>query len=231
MNGKRWLILSRRRLAAGFLGLALLLLLLWGLGRLFAPEPRIIPEQVLAEALQKTASARSFRYQVEARTGDGALLSRVEGETAAPDRIHIKGEMYNSPVEFVQIGETTYMRDIWTKKWLNLEGNKLARSDLFITEFSPLSFLNFRDVPGVRYGGKEKLAGGEMLVLECSPVLKNPFLDLRYTDYRCKLWVEPQSRLIRRAELEAREAGGKTGLRVSLNLWDFNRPVEIRPPV
>ncbi|OAT80340.1 hypothetical protein [Desulfotomaculum copahuensis] len=231
MIGPRWLILRKRNLVLGLLGLLLLILLVWGAARLFSPEPKIIPEQVLADSLQKTAASRSFRYQVEARTGDGALLSQVAGEVAAPGRIHIKGTMYNSPVEFVQIGETTYMRDIWTKKWLTLEGNKLAQSDLFITEFKPLSFFNFKDVPVVHYRGREKLPEGNMLVLECQPLLKNPFFDLRYTTYNCKLWVEPGSYFIRRAVLDARGPGGKPGLSVTLKLWDFDRPLTINPPV
>ncbi|NHM28266.1 hypothetical protein G7K71_15050 [Desulfofundulus sp. TPOSR] len=229
-RGPQWLILRKKYLLA-ILGLLLFLLVLRVLSGGLAPEPEIAPEQLLAEALEKTATSKSFRYRVEAKLGRDGVLSRVEGERQAPDRIHIKGTMYNNPVEFIQVGDTTYMRDLWTKKWLTMEGNRLAQSELFVAEFNPLGFLKFKDALGVRYRGKEKLKEGQMLVLECQPLLDNSYLELKYTDYYCKLWIEPQDHRIRQVVLEAKEPGNITGLSVGLKLWDFDREMNINPPV
>ncbi|SHF33226.1 hypothetical protein SAMN02745218_01994 [Desulfofundulus australicus DSM 11792] len=229
-RGPRWLILRRKYLLF-VLGLLLFLLALWGLRGGLAPEPEIAPEQLLAEALEKTASSKSFRYRVEARLGEDGVLSRVEGERQAPDRIHIKGTMYNSPVEFIQVGDTTYMRDLWTRNWLTLEGNHLAQSELFVAEFNPLGFLKFKDVAGARYGGREKLEDRQMLVLECQPLLDNSYLELKYTDFYCKLWIDPGDHRIRQAVLEARGPDNKAGLSVGLKLWDYDREMQINPPV
>ncbi|MGB9802298.1 hypothetical protein [Desulfofundulus sp.] len=230
MRGPHWLILRKKYLLA-ILGLLFILLALWGLSGRMAPEPQVAPEQLLAEALEKTATSKSFRYQVEARLGQDGLLSQVEGERQAPDRIHLKGTMYNSPVEFIQVGGKTYMRDLWTKKWLTLEGNRLAQSELFVAEFNPLGFLKFKDVVGVHYLGKEKLKEGQMLVLECHPLLENSYLEQKYTDYYCKLWLDPENHRIRQVVLEGKEPGNKTGFLVSLKLWDFDREMNINPPV
>ncbi|MBE3587637.1 MAG: hypothetical protein IMW93_03595 [Thermoanaerobacteraceae bacterium] len=230
MMEPRWLILRKKHLLA-LVGIILLLLALWGLAGHFSREPQIAPEQLLAESLEKTATSKSFRYQMEARLGDGGMLTRIDGERVTPDRVHIKGTMYNNPVEFIQVGDKTYMRDLWTQKWLTLEGNRLAQSELFVTEFNPLGFLKFKDAPGIRYHGREKLKEGQMLVLECHPLIDNTYLEVKYTDYFCKLWIDPADHRIRQAVLEARGPGDKTSLSVGLKLWDFDRPLEIKPPV
>lgn len=213
------------------LGIILLLLGLRGISYWISSyRPPIAPEQLLAEALLKTAASKSFCFRVEARLGEGALLSQVEGERAAPDAVHIKGTMYNSPVEFIQVGNTTYMRDPWTQKWLTLEGNRMCESDLFVAEFNPLGFLKFKGALGVSYRGREKIDGEQTVVLECYPQLENPYLEAKYTDYYCKLWVGSKDNRIRQVILEAKAPGGKRGLFVGLKLWDFDRQIEIKPP-
>ncbi|WP_051276192.1 hypothetical protein [Desulfovirgula thermocuniculi] len=222
----------RKRYLLILLGLALLLLGSWGVySRAGFRKPPPAPEQFLAEALLKTASSRSFCFRVEARLGEGGLISQVEGERAGPDAVHIRGTMYNSPVEFIQVGGTTYMRDPWTSKWLTLEGNRMWQSDLFVAEFNPLGFLKFKEVLGVSYRGKEKVDGEQVVVLECYPQLENPYLEMKYSDYYCKVWISPRDNRIRQLTLEGRAPGGRRGLFVGLKLWDYDRPLEVKPPV
>lgn len=207
--------------------LVILVFLIYGLSRLFFSE-KIVPEKLLAEAIQKTMASNTFRYYLEVKLDKQGVLSRVEGKWVAPDQVYIKGTMYKTPVEFIQMGDTTYMRDIWTKKWLDLKGNKLGQAQLFVMELEPFYLLSLRDMVNVRYQGREKLKEGNMHVVECQANLQNPLIN--EAKYYCKLWIDPKDRRIRQAFLESRNFGGREIPVVTLKLWDFNQPMSIEPP-
>lgn len=226
MNRYRLLLYGKRLFL--LLLLAGLVLLVYLLIRFFAGE-KINPQNLLSESLQKSLSSSTFRYSMEVKTGKQGYLSKVDGEWLAPERIHIKGNMFNTPVEFIQIGDVTYMRDIWTKKWLELRSNKLGQAQLFIMELGPLNFLNFGNVSDARISGREKIKEGKMLVLECRPQLTGSFFGQETQEYNCKLWIDPKDHRIRQVLLQA-PAGSSDLPTVTLKFWDYGQPITIEPP-
>lgn len=206
-----------------------LILLLYGFFILFAGE-KTTPDRLLAESLQKSISSRAFRYHIEVKKGNQEFLSKIDGEWVAPDRIHIKGSMFNTPVEFIQMGDVTYMRDIWTKKWMKLKSNRLGQAQLFVMELGPLNFLNFGAVSGIRHAGHERIKEGKMLLLECRPQLTGSFFNQKYQGYRCKLWIDPKDHRVRQVLLQAASRDDDLPT-IMLRFWDFDRPVIIKPPV
>jgi len=227
MRGCLFLAIKGRTVLAT-LGLLFLALAGYGYFGLFAGE-KIIPEQLFAQAINKTLTSKAFRYQVEIRTENQGILSQVEGAWVSPNLVHLQGNMYNTPVEFVQIGETTYMKDLWTKKWLDLKGNKLGQAQLYIMELAPLSFLNYKNILDIRYRGQEKSEAGKMLVLDCRPQLQEPLLREKYREYRCRMWIDPRDRRIRQVLLEPEESAGKNLPTISLKFWDYDQVITIEP--
>lgn len=223
-------MLDRKKKTVLFGAVFVLILLIWGVFSLFA-VPGLAPEELFNSSLQNTLASHSYRYSVEVKQNGQDVISTVNGERVEPDRVHIKGSMLKSKdIEFIQITDTTYMKDPWSSRWITLEGSKLAQAELFLTEFNPLALFNFKDVPVINYNGREKLDGVKTVLLQLKPTVANPYLEFQYVDYDYKIWVDPKEQLIRRAVMEARPAGGEKGMLVEMKFWDFNKPIIIERP-
>lgn len=213
-----------------FGAVVLFLLVLWGIGSLFGGS-RMAPDELLDYALQNTLASTSYRYSVEVKQEGREVISSIEGERVEPDRVRIKGSMLRSnSIEFIQVDNTTYMKDPWSDRWITLEENKLAQSELFVTEFNPLALFNFKDVPEIKQRGTDRVDGDKTVVLDLKPAVQNPYLELKYVDYDYKVWIEPDRGLIRKALVEAKLPGGKTGLVVEMKFRDYNKPIYIEKP-
>ena len=151
-------------------GIILLLIFVYALFYFFSVR-KIALVDMLSMSLQKTQISQSFSYQLEVKL-NGQVLSQVNGQLIKPDKVHLKGNIYKSEVEFIRLGETIYMKDIWTKKWITFEKGKIDKLNLLVMEFSPLDLLTYEQILNVRYKGREKLAPGKMLIIEGQPVFQ-----------------------------------------------------------
>ncbi len=207
------------------LAAALLLYILFA----FFAGPKITANKLLSEAIQKTVSSKTFHYRMEIKTSRQSFLSVIEGERISPDRIHIKGNMFNTPVEFVQIGSQSYMKDIWTDKWIALKSNSLGQTSTFIEELGPVNFLSYGNLRDVHYAGTEKINGKKMSVIEFNPQLVGSFSGQKYQGYHCKVWVDRKDRLINQVVLNAALKNSDLPA-VTLNFWGFGQSLTINPP-
>lgn len=238
MQLPRWLVLNRRAVVPVLVVVLVLLLAYWGAGQLMSRgSDKVPPREMLNTGLEKTKSSGSFRYQAETRlTSEGKdnmdFFSKVEGERVTPDNIHMKGTMMNTPIEFIQVADSSYFKDQLSGKWVALPGNKLADSELFYAELNPLAYFNFKDVPELKYVGAEKIDGEKLLLLEMRPNLMDPFLELRLTDYYFKVWLSPEDYRLRQAALQAKDKHNpKSGIEINLRFWDYDKVPAINPPV
>lgn len=222
----RWYMLNRRKFIPLAFVAAVLLFLYWLSSLVGGSE-----KDLLDKALKKTLASSSYRYSVEVRQGGREMVTLIEGERVEPNQVRIKGAMQKSQMEFIQIGDTTYMKDPWSDRWFTLKGNSLAQSELFMTEFNPMGMLNFKDVPIVKKLDTENINGRKTVVLELRPNVANPFLELKYADFKYRVWVDPGDNLIRRAYIQAYMPGGSEGLVVEMKFWDFNEKIKIVPPI
>ncbi len=214
------------------LALIILVLLLVLLSVDFGHE-NVDPDQLLNSSLQNTLAAQSYRYNIECILGENKEpVSKIEGARVGDSKIHIKGLLINSPVEFVQYEDNTYMKDPFTGKWLTLQGNQLAKAESFIMEFNPLANFNFKDVPVLEYVGKEKVDGKEMYVLELQPNIEIPFLENQFNSFNYKLWINPDDQRIHQARINAgHTANARAVMQINIKLYDFNEKIDIKPPL
>jgi len=209
-------------------GVIFLLIFVYALFYLFSAR-KIAPGDILGMSLQKTLASQSISYQLEVKLND-QVLSRVNGQLIKPDKVHLKGNIYKSEVEFIRLGEVIYMKDIWTKKWIMFEKSKIDKLNLLVMEFSPLDLLTYKQVLSVRYKGREKLARGKMLILEGQPVLQKDLPGLKEANYQGRYWLKPGERRIYQTVLEIKKTAPKQTIKVKIKLWDFNQKLEIKSP-
>ncbi|SHK29628.1 hypothetical protein [Desulforamulus aeronauticus] len=229
----RWIFLNRRRLGpiAAVAGLILLMIVIskfWFFG-----TTRVDEAKTLEEALDKTFASQSFRFVVESKlVGENEFYSKVEGERVLPDKVHIKGTVLKTPVEFTQIDNNTYMKDPFSGKWLTLKDMKMSQTELFVSELNPLANFNFKDIPEQSLVGEERLDGTKCLVYELKPNVENVFLEDQFDDFYYKVWVDKNELTIRQATIRANKVGSDPGgLEILIKLWDYNGVLKIDVPV
>ncbi|TYO96280.1 hypothetical protein [Desulfallas thermosapovorans] len=229
MPEPRWLVVDKKLL----LGLVVAVLVLLGIYRgagAYYTKISVPPEELLAAAMEKTLHAGSLRFSMLVKIGD-RVISDVQGVRVAPDRVHITGTMQDMPVEFIHTGEKTFIKGYWSDNWTLLEGNKMAESELFVTEFNPLGNFNFKDVPIIKELKAEEIDGVKYRVLELKPIVQNALMELSYDDFKYCIWVHPSDQVISRARIEATGKHGKRDkLEINMKMWDFNKQLQVTAP-
>lgn len=227
----RWVVLPRGRVwlvaAAVLLAFIAVLFMFRGCAR----TVNIDKESFLAEALETTKAAKTYRYKIDSRLAaperETAYLSKIEGEYAGPDRVHIRGTLADNPVEFIQVDDTTYMKDQISGTWLSLQGNRLAQTELFITEINPLAVFDFKEIPISDFKGRD----GKHELVEIKPMVHNPYLDIAFTDFCYKIWIDPQDKRIAKTEISAvSKTNEKETLDIAIEFWDYDKEINIQPP-
>lgn len=225
-------IFFRWRLLVATVLLATLSLLAWYLvtGR---SREAIDPQELFAQALRRTREAKSYSYRLKARlvTPQGTRsLSDLRGIRFLPDRVAVKGKMFNAPVEIIQVSGVTYIKDAFSERWIRLEGERLGTSGLFITELDPLVLLDFAALPVVSPAKKIRKKDGVLYLFTFRPEVKNPFLNAQFRDFDYRVAVDPQSCYIVTVDVTAQSKSAPTRLSVNLGLGDFGAQFRIVPP-
>ncbi len=192
------------------------------------------PRELLNEGLACTAASKSFRYRAEARLfvdGREQYVSDVNGEWVAPDRSHIRGTVVNTPVEYIQVRDTVYMRDQFSGRWLILPGSSLPQSELFATELNPLAVLRLKEIREVQARGRERIDGARTVVLGVRGTPDHPFLESHFTDFDYTLWLEPGSARLWQVRLRAASrVGANAGVELLLRFRDFDHNITVNAP-
>ncbi|HBV96632.1 MAG: hypothetical protein JL50_16375 [Peptococcaceae bacterium BICA1-7] len=229
MMWPRWYVLNRKLLLPVAGAAFAIIILLWAAASLIGGG--LSERELFDRSLANTIGCSGYHFSVEVKQAGRDTISMVEGARVKPNKVHIKGAMQKSSMEFIQIDDTTYMKDPWSNRWFTLKGNSVTQSELFLTEFNPLGLYNFKDVPIIKRTGSEKINGINTDILELSPNVANPLLDQKYTDYKFRVWVDPKLKYIMRGVMQAYLPGGAEGLVVDMRFWGFNEKIEIVPPL
>lgn len=216
------------------LGLAVAVLVLAIAGAWVRWASRVVPEELLPQALAATLGTSSYRYRVEViqvRPQGPIYLSRINGEKSGGN-FHLWGEMQGGPVDVYEIEGVTYLKDAITEKWIILPGRRLLSDDLFMMEVNPAENLRFAVPTTVQYLGRQPLQGKKLYVLECSPlVIESKYLTKWFKDFTYRVWVEPGSKRIRRAQMHAVTVHNPDfKVEAAFEFYDQGKPVKITPP-
>ena len=227
---QHWVVFNRKLLwpVVGVLLLSLIVLII--ITVIKGQGNRLPPEALFARAMQETAAADTFRYRMEVGIGREEKVSQVEGERVAPDRIHIRGTMQKTPLEFIHIEGTTYMKDPWSEGWLTIPESSLNMAELFVAELNPLGNLDFKEIPEIKHLGQKKVNGKQLAGVELKPIINNPLLSTQYDTFIVHVWIDPHSMFIHNATIEGTGNGAGDKIRIYLELWDFNSKIKIVQP-
>lgn len=215
--------------------IAVLILLLAGAGYFtYRSVTQIAPEDLIQEAVQNTIQAKSYRYAATSRITNGdntQFLSKVEGEKADTDQVHVKGTVLDVDMEMFQIGETTYNKDPFSERWYVQENSSIAQQELFMTEIDPLANFNFKEVTSAAYFKTEKIDGHKCAVVDVVPEIENQYLTLLWEDFTYTMWVDQKDRVLRKGLITARNKNNpEFSLQIQVEFKDFNEEIEITPP-
>lgn len=233
-----WLVLNKKTSLIVLLIVPLLLLAFWGYRNAtsYNEMGKKPPREILTIGLDRTMASESFRYQSEIKlVTEGKVnidyFSKVAGARAAPDQVQIKGTIMNTPVEFIQAGDSAYFKDQTSGRWITLAGNNPSGMENFYAELNPLVYFNFKDIPEIMYKGVTTLNGEKLLYMEIRPILSDPLLELRLTDFFFKIWLNTEDYRIHQALIQTREKNNpKSEIEIDLSFWDYDKNISINPP-
>lgn len=198
-------------------------------------EPKVVPEELLAESLEKSLGSGSYRYHVKATLfvdDRERQLSDITGEKTKSGDFHIKGSMQEQKVEVYQIDGTTYIMDPVSGRWMTIPGNKVFQQPMFMVEINPLASFNYNGTEPVEYLGVEEVKGRKAYVLSCIPQTVTKFLEMNWEQFQYKVWVDKRSHLMLKAEIEGVHKGNaRDRLVVEVEVSDYNQEINLEPPV
>ncbi|HBT20758.1 MAG TPA: hypothetical protein DEA47_05295 [Peptococcaceae bacterium] len=195
---------------------------------------KVVPQDLLKNALENTLKAQSYNFSIKTQLyvdGNKRLLSDLKGAKDRKGNFHLKGKMLSQNVEIYQIGDTTYFREKKDDKWMVLEDNNIMKMEQFMTEVNPLSNFNFVIPEQVNYNGKEKINGILCHVLSIEPNVENRVLKMHWQGFSYKLWIDKGGDYVRKAVVRAEGKENPSAvLEINIGLRDFNKGEEIIPP-
>lgn len=215
------------------LGLIVLAGASFGGFKIYQETIKIVPEELLAETLDKTLAATSYSYTVSLEmttNGEIRKLTNITGIKANETDFYIKGEMYESQVEIYQFVDSTYQKDPVSGKWMMFP-TSVTDMELMMTEINPMVNFDFAQYNELTYQGVEKLNNDKKYVLKLKPVINNKFLELYWENFEYTLWVDKGDRYISQANITANNIQSpENTLSLSITLAEFNKEFALEKP-
>lgn len=201
---------------------------------LLPSKPDIPPAQAINRALEITAQARSFKYNITKTTvidGKEQVASTVTGEREDKNKIHIKGQIFDSKVDFYQIDTTTYTKDQLTGEWVKITDNQINQQEIFINELNPLANFSFKELNAATFEGIQKEGQKKFWVYTANPVVNNKYMLILWKDFQYKFYLEPRSLLINKVEVTAISKNDPADkMKLVVEFKNFNSSIKIEAP-
>lgn len=195
---------------------------------------QINPDELMSQALKNTAAANSFRYTLESLLlieNRREVISRVEGEKSEEGNIHIKGEMVKTPVDIYHFNQTVYNWDSFSKRWLEIKDSQSNPAKVLISELDPLSNFHFKNVGEVHKVGWGNVDRSRCMIINCRPSVENELMEILWQDFRYKIWIDAEERVIRKATLSAVSKNNPdTKLQLSVSFKDYGKTIRVEKP-
>ena len=198
------------------------------LGRFFwQPEPT----DLVTHGLERLNAATSFRYSLTQHQwveGKDRVLTQILGEKDGGNT-RILGQLVGSEVEMIKIGDSTYSKDPFSKKWIRF-ANAPAAQEVFLAELNPLSSLQMKELGEVMLSGQEKVNGEKTWVCQLKPSVQNQMMEVFWTDFQYTLYIRKSDKTIVKATIEAKNKAKSDPMTMTLEFKDIGKKMSIQAP-
>ncbi|HEY8910134.1 MAG TPA: hypothetical protein VIM51_07620 [Desulfosporosinus sp.] len=198
------------------------------LGRLlWQPDPT----KLVTHGLERLNAATSFRYsltQHQSVEGKDRVLTQILGEKDGGNT-RILGQLVGSEVELIQVGDSTYNKDPFSKKWIRF-ANAAATQEVFLAELNPLSSLQMKELGEVMLSGQEKVNGEKVWVCHLMPSVQNQMMEAFWTDFQYTLYIRKSDEMLVRATIEAKNKAKSDSMTMILEFKDIGKKINIQVP-
>ena len=198
------------------------------LGRLlWQPDPT----NLVTHGLERLNAATSFRYsltQHQSVEGKDRVLTQILGEKDGGNT-RVLGQLVGSEVEIIQVGDSTYNKDPFSKKWIKF-ANTAATQEAFLAELDPLSSLKMKELGEVMLSGQEKVNGEKVWVCYLMPSVQNQMMEAFWTDFQYTLYIRKSDEMLVRATIEAKNKVKSDSMTMILEFKDIGKKMNIQVP-
>ena len=189
------------------------------------------PTKLVTQGLERLNAAASFRYtliQYQWVEGKNRVLAQVQGESDQGNT-RVVGELTGGNVELVKIGDSTFSRDPFSKKWIKFADSQAAQ-EVFLAELSPLSSLKIKELGEVVLSGQDKVNGDKVWVCQLKPTVDNQTMEAYWTDFHYTLYVRKSDKTLVKATIEATNKARSDPMTMTLEFRDIGKKITIETP-
>ena len=198
------------------------------LGRsLWQPDPT----NLVTHGLERLNAATSFRYsliQHQWVEGKDRVLTQVQGEKDGGNT-RILGQLTGSEVEMIKIGDSTYSKDPFNKKWIRF-ANAPAAQEVFLAELNPLSSLQMKELGEVMLSGQGNVNGDKVWICYLKPSVQNQMMEVFWTDFQYTLYIRKSDKMLVKATIEAKNKAKSDPMTMTLEFKDIGKKMNIQAP-
>ena len=198
------------------------------LGRFFwQPDPT----ELVKHGLEKLNAATSFRYSLTQHQwveGKDRVLTEVLGEKDGGNT-RILGQLAGSEVEMIKIGDSTYSKDPFSKKWIRFT-NVVGAQEVFLAELNPLSSLQTKELGEVMLSGQGKVNGEKVWVCHLLPNVQNQMMEAFWTDFQYTVYIRKSDKMLVKATIEAKNKIKSDPMTITLEFKDIGKKINIQAP-
>jgi hypothetical protein len=205
-------------------------------------EEEVDPQEIFSEAIpaMKALDSFGFTYDVERPEGSAPLagtdVAAIEGAVNAEGDMEARIDILQSGIplqlNFVAAGDTHYVQNPLTGKWQSVaaEDSPVGRLNLgsgaiqILEKIENPSFEGSDEIEGVEtYRLKGTVQAADVEGIAGAVSVDDPF--------PCEVWVGADDDLVRRITLSGAATSKEPAQTVrTIELTNFNEPVEIEPP-
>ena len=211
------------------IGIGICVALIVGLLALNLKPPN--PTDLVQNGLERLNAATSFRYSLTQHQwveGKDRVLTQVLGEKDGGNT-HILGQMAGSEVEMIKIGDSTYNKDPFSKKWIRFATTQ-ASQEVFLAELNPLSSLQMKELGEVKLSDQGKVNGEKVWVCQLLPSVQNQMMEAFWTEFQYTLYIRKSDKMIVKATIEAKNKVKADPMTMSIEFKDIGKKINILAP-
>ncbi|MDR3539513.1 MAG: hypothetical protein P4L69_00865 [Desulfosporosinus sp.] len=198
------------------------------LGRsLWQPDPT----NLVTHGLEQLQTATSFRYSLTQHQwvdGKDRVLTQIQGEKSGGNT-RILGQMTGSEVEMIKIGDSTYSKDPFNKKWIRF-ANAPAAQEVFLAELNPLSSLQMKELGEVMLSGQGNVNGEKVWICNLKPSVQNQMMEVFWTDFQYTLYIRKSDKMLVKVTIEAKNKAKSDPMTMTLEFKDIGKKINIQAP-